>query len=168
MENNPFAPFQILEQTKYKLHLIESNNRKLFLFLFFRIFPIILFVTIASTIVAFELPLEFKLILSLIAVLQILMFKQQYVTELVLDSLFATIRYHTIFGTKNVTIMWKEVEAITLESYYFNPGAGDFYRIKLKGIKRQVPMLTIPFLSIRVESREKINEVINQITGFKI
>ena len=74
----------------------------------------------------------------------------------------------TFKGRKKVDLKLKEIEAITLETYYLNPGAGDIYRLKIKGSNQQIPLLSIPFLSKKAERTMKINEALQKITGLSV
>lgn len=165
---HPFEPYILKIHSQRLLHIEESSSRRVFLFLFFRVFPVLLFIAILSILFIFDFPTGIALLLILISILPFSIFFQDYIIESMLSTDDVSVIYMTFKGRKKVDLKLKEIEAITLETYYLNPGAGDIYRLKIKGSNQQIPLLSIPFLSKKAERTMKINEALQKITGLSV
>lgn len=63
MNPNIFRPYQVIEQTKTYLHLEETRFRKIFLFSFFKVYPLLMIAGIIAMLLAFDFPLTQKLMI---------------------------------------------------------------------------------------------------------
>lgn len=168
MDQNIFKPYIVIQQTKNYLHLAESGSRKVFLFIFFRIFPILISISIILTVVSFDFPWFIVLGLCSIIVVFIILLFQKYSIEMVISDDKAVITIQTFFGKKVETILISEVERITIQTYWLYNGGGFYYQLVLKGNQQRLPLLTIPYWYMKLKNRDEINRTLEDITELKV
>lgn len=168
LENNFFKPYLILELNKTSLHLAESRGRKIFLFLFFRVYLIIMALAILFAVLAFEMPWAYKLMMVLVVAYLMLASQKKYLTEVIIKNKTVSITLKTFMGEKRYNTPLLQIEKITMESYYFANGGGYQFRLVTKDGKKQIPFLTIPNYYMRSKNKAEIIETLEKITGLKV
>ena len=103
LENNFFKPYLILELNKTSLHLAESRGRKIFLFLFFRVYLIIMALAILFAVLAFEMPWAYKLMMILVVAYLMLASQKKYLTEVIIRNKTVSITLKTFMEKKDTT-----------------------------------------------------------------
>ncbi len=168
VEAKIFKPFKVIELNDSCLHLQESKRRRIFLFIFFRIYTILLALTIIAVALIFEIPIYYQISLFLIAVFLLSASQKKYITELKLQKDKAYVVFKTFGGEKYITVSLYEIEKITIESYYFANGAGYQFRLAPKGGKKQIPILTIPDYFRNVKNKSDIKDFLEKLTGLAV
>ena len=169
MNPNIFRPYQVIEQTKTYLQLEETRFRKIFLFSFFKVYPLLMIAGIIAMLLAFGFPLTQKLMICGIGLIFIwtIIFKK-YIEEVKISNHEITVNFQSFWGKKSETLTMDEIENITIETYLINNAGGYYYRLKLKNSKTQIPLLSIPSWYINLQNRENINKTLEEITGLKV
>lgn len=169
MTTNIFRPYQVIAQTKTYLHLEESRLRKIFLSVFFKVYPLLMIVGIIAILLSFDFPLKQMLMIIGIGLIFIwtIIFKK-FIEEVEISNHEITVNFQSFWGKKSKTLLVNEIENITIETYLINHAGGYYYRIKLNNSKTQIPLLSIPYWYINLQNRENINKTLEEITGLKV
>jgi hypothetical protein len=168
LENNFFKPYLILEFNDTCLHLAEPKGRKIFLFLYFRVYVILIAFAILFAVLAFKMPWAYKLLMVLVVAYLMLASQKKYLTEIKIGKEVVSITLNTFLGEKRYSTPLSTIEKITLESYYFSNGGGYQFKFVTKDGKKQIPFLTIPNYYMRSKNKAEIIETLEKITGLKV
>ncbi|MGV3598464.1 MAG: hypothetical protein ACO1PI_11405 [Bacteroidota bacterium] len=166
---NIFKPYTVVEDSPERLHLTESKNRRVFLYIFFRIYLFVLLILlgVVAVVAGQELPIPLiGALLILVLVLIVLLLKQKVVYEVCIEQDKITITYNRLAG--NVT---RELPITTADyirySHRGGRGGGMFYDLMLKdGSKHRI--ISIPILYMDTKRHEEIARRISSITGLEI
>lgn len=168
MDPNIFKPYQVIEFNDSRLHIAESKGRRIFLFIFFRIYLILMAMAIIGALLVFELPVYYEAVLFIISAILLWSSQKKYITELILQKDKASVAYKTFSGEKAITVAISEIEKITIESYYFANGAGYQFRLYPKNNTKQIPLFVIPDYFRKVKNKTEIIEYLEMLTGLKV
>jgi hypothetical protein len=163
-----FKPYQVIEERKYYLHLSETPLRKIYLFIFFRIYPIIMMVALLLILLILDLPSKYKWLLGSLNLVFIWLFLKSYIVDIVITTEAIEVKKHSLNGLKIQHTFLKDVEYIFVETYLINTGGGIRYHLVLKESRKKLPLLVIPYWHMNLENRKKINQYLTDLTGLKV
>ena len=164
MDFSFFKPYKVFQNADKSIELEETKSRKVFLFGFYRIFPLIIIFSVLSVLFFFNLPIELKLALLIIPLLFIFIFIKKYILKTVINNNDITITFNKVLGKKIISFNWSEICEIHLDSYYVSRGGGYFYYIILKENNKKIPFLSIPFFYMKEKNKNLINTFLSANT----
>jgi hypothetical protein len=164
-----FAPYKVTRQTSTELHLAESGGRRWFLFIFFRVFPLVLAALLLGVVYNVEeLPGGLKaLFIGGFLFIIIMLLTRNYITEAFLSKTGASIKLNTLLGTKERFYVAGDIEKIIVMVRQGGKGGGFFYKLRLKD-GGSAPLLTIPSLYVDMRKLPEINRVLTEVTGLEV
>lgn len=165
---NLFSPYKIELETSSELHLRESVARRRFLFIFFRVFPILLIVlygAFASTAEDFDETLQTVLFVSALG-LAILFLTRTYVTEVKISRDVIELTSHSFFFTHNRTLLIGDIDKIMVKVQH-GRGGGFFFKYKLKTGSSHT-LFTIPVMYMKMKNLQPMCDRITGITGLSV
>lgn len=166
---NIFKPYTVVEDSDERLHLTESKNRRVFLYIFYRIYPFILLVLlgIVTVVAGQELPLPLiGALLLLVLVLIVLLLKQKVVYEVCIERNKITATYNRLTGNITTELPTDAADYIRY-THRGGRGGGMFYDLLLKdGSKHRI--ISIPILFMDTKRHEEIARRISSITELEI
>jgi hypothetical protein len=162
-----FSPYQIIKNSDGVLHLKESNGRIIFMFVFFRIFPLVLLLLAWKLSSVEELPINFRYaLIPLFLLIALLLFFKSYVSEIIVSRQSLELRSHQHVTINTKIISLHDVNRITVKEHH-GRGGGYFYKLELKRNKTII-FFTIPALYMKKGKLQQINSRLNEITGLEI
>lgn len=169
---NLYKPYTVIEDSEQRLHLAESRGRRRFLFVFFRVFPVLLIALQSVAWLALSesdrgFPLWMTVsgsVLTLFIVLVLLAGK--YILEVSVEKSGFTITERTFSGPRTNSIPTSACRRITL---YISGGrgGGSFFRIELENGRKQA-LITIPILFMDRAKSMQIAEKLKNLTGLPV
>lgn len=166
---NIFKPYTVVEDTAERLHLTESKNRRIFLYIFFRIYPFVLLILlgIVAVVAGQELPIPLiGALLLLVLVLIVLLLKQKVVYEVCIERDKITVTYNRLARNTISELPVNSADYIRY-SHRGGRGGGMFYDLINKdGSKHRI--ITIPILYMDTKRHDEIAKRVRSITGLEV
>ena len=165
---NTYEPYTVTEDTPAKLHLAESPKRKTFLFIYFRIFPVLLviFLGVVYNFTSDELPPQLRYPLLGVGLLVAILFvTRRILNKVEITPQYVTITYGGYFETLDKIPIY-EISHIRAYSMGGRGGGQFFFLVKNTG--GEVRFLTIPIWYMEKENFTVICNRLMAITGLEV
>lgn len=165
MDLSVFKPYKAIENSPKSITIYETKSRKIFLFVFFRVFPILIIAGVLLMVKLFYFPLNVQIFLLVIPILFIPFLFKKYIVKTEISDRSIKITLKSLFGPEIKECSINEIDKIIIEKYYQSRGGGYLYFIILNEKSTKIPLITIPFLYMNENRKNKISETLKSLTG---
>jgi hypothetical protein len=165
---NIYKPYIVELASDSELHLKETSARKSFLFIYFRVFPILLILLyggFAASGADIDETLQ-TLLFGSVLLLVILFLCKTYVTEVKISRHVVELTGNFFFVTSKKTWLVSDLEKI-LVRVEKGRGGGFFYKLKTSE-RKILSLFTIPLWYMDMENLLLINDQLTIITGLPV